>query len=181
MNSVAIQESDKSSRLTGRTLCATKKLFYTICDVGHPHEVVFVEPTHVFLDEMIGNHDDCLAFELQSLPGVSKVTISVGTLFSLASEVSAKLFRHVIGKNVCRVDGQVTELKHTRILFLCGSSITLYSAMRLLLSLTAGRIVFIRIGCCRVAFASVTLFGSGSSIGSGTRCTVGKGILFILP
>ncbi len=56
---IAIQESDKSSRLTGRTLCVSKKLLYTICDVGHPHE-----PSHVFLDEMISNQDDCLAFEL---------------------------------------------------------------------------------------------------------------------
>ncbi len=61
---VAMQDSDKSSRLTGRTLCVIKKLFYTICDVGHPHEVVFVEPSHIFLDEMIVNHNDCLAFEL---------------------------------------------------------------------------------------------------------------------
>ncbi len=68
---VAIPESDKSSRLTGRTLCVSKKLLYTICDVGHPHEMVFVEPSHIFLDEMIGNQDDRLAFELQSLPGVS--------------------------------------------------------------------------------------------------------------
>jgi hypothetical protein len=97
---VAIQESDKSSRLTGRTLCGTKKLFYTICDVGHPHEVVFVEPIHVSLDEMIGNHDDRLAFDLWSLPGVSKVTISVDTLFSLASEVGANFFRHILWENV---------------------------------------------------------------------------------
>jgi hypothetical protein len=61
---VAIQESDKSSRLTSRTLCVSKKLLYTLCDVGHPHEMVFVEPSHVFLDEMIGNQDDRLAFEL---------------------------------------------------------------------------------------------------------------------
>jgi hypothetical protein len=61
---VAIQESDKSSRLTGRTLCVSKKLLYTICDVGHPHEMVFVEPSHVFVDEMVGNQDDSLAFEL---------------------------------------------------------------------------------------------------------------------
>jgi hypothetical protein len=86
---IAIQESDKSSRHTGRTLCVSKKLLYTFCDVGHPHEMVFVEPSHVFLDEMIGNQDDCLAFELQSLPGVSEVTISVGTLLSLASEIGA--------------------------------------------------------------------------------------------
>jgi hypothetical protein len=63
--------------------------------------MVFLEPTHVFLDEMIGNHDDCLAFELRSLPGVSKVTISVVTLFSLASEVSAKLFGHIVLGEVC--------------------------------------------------------------------------------
>ncbi len=61
---VVIQESDKSSRLTGGTLCVSKKLFYTICDVGHPHEMIFVEPSHVFLDEMVGNQDDRLVFEL---------------------------------------------------------------------------------------------------------------------
>ncbi len=61
---IAIQESDKSSRLTGRTLCVSKKLIYTLCNVGHPHEMVFVEPSHVFFDEMIGNQDCCLAFEL---------------------------------------------------------------------------------------------------------------------
>ncbi len=83
----------------------TKRLFYTICDVGHPHEVVFVEPTLVFLDEMIDTHNDCLAFELGSLPGVSKVTISVGALLSLAIEVSTKLFRHILWENVRRVDG----------------------------------------------------------------------------
>jgi hypothetical protein len=83
---IAIQESDKSSHLTGRTLCVSKKLLYTICD-GHPHEMVFVEPSHVFLDEMVGNQDDSLAFELQSLLGVSKITIGVGTLLSLAGEV----------------------------------------------------------------------------------------------
>ncbi len=65
---VAIQESDKSSCLTGRTLCVSKKLLHTFCDVGHPHEMVFVEPSHVFLDEMIGNQDDRLAFKLRSLP-----------------------------------------------------------------------------------------------------------------
>ncbi len=103
---IAIQESDKSSRLTGRTLCVSKKLLYAICDVGHPHEMVFVEPSHVFLDEMIGNQDDCLAFELRSLPGVSKVTIGVDTLFFLTSEISAKLFGHIHWENVRRVDGQ---------------------------------------------------------------------------
>jgi hypothetical protein len=95
---IAIQESDKSSCLTGRTLCVSKKLLYTFCDVGHPHEMVFIEPSHIFLDEMIGNQDGCLAFELQSLPGVSKVTISVGTLFSLTSEIGAKLLGISVGK-----------------------------------------------------------------------------------
>ncbi len=108
---IAIQESDKSSHLTGRTLCVTKKLLYTICDVGHPHEMVFIEPTDIFFDEMIGNHDDRIAFELQSLPRVSKVTISVVTLFSLTSEVSAKLFGHILWENIRRVDGRVTEEK----------------------------------------------------------------------
>jgi hypothetical protein len=128
---------------------------------------------------MIGNHNDCLAFKLQSLPGVSEVTISVVTLPSLASEGSAKLFRHILWGNVHRVDRQVLEVKHTQILFLFGGSINLYFTTRLLLPLTAGGIVFIRIGCCRVALASVTLFGSGSSIGSGTRCTICMGTLFI--
>ncbi len=76
---IAIQESDKSSCLTGKTLRVSKKLLYTLCDVGHPHEMVFVEPFHVFFDEMIGNQDDHLSFELQSLPGVGEVTISVGS------------------------------------------------------------------------------------------------------
>ncbi len=143
--------------------------------------MVFVEPSHVFLDEMIGNQDDRLAFELQSLPGVSKVTISVDTLFSLISEISAKLFRHILWENVRRVDGQVTEVKHTQILFLFGGSVNLYSTTRLLLPLTAGRIVFVCIGSCGIALASVTLFGHESGVRSGMRCTIHEGILFILP
>ncbi len=178
---VAIQESDKSSSLTGRTLCIAKKLSYTICDVGHPHEMVFVEPSHIFLGEMIGDHNDVFAFELWSLPGVSKVTISVVTLFSLTSEDSAKLFGHILWENVCRVDGGVTEVKHTQFCFLFGSSVNLYFTTRLLLPLTSGRIVFVCIRCCGITLASVTLFGHESSVGSRTRCTICKGILIILP
>jgi hypothetical protein len=135
--------------------------------------MVFFEPSRIFLDEMIGHCDDCLAFELQSLPGVS---ISVVTLFSLTSEISAKLFGHIIWENVHRVDGRVMEVKHTQIFFLFGGSVNLYSMTRLFLPLTAGRIVFVCIWCCGIALASVTLFGSGSSIGSGTRCIIRKGI-----
>jgi hypothetical protein len=51
--------------------------------------MVFIESSHVFLDEMVGDQDDHLAFELRSLPGVSKIAIGVGTLLSLASEVGA--------------------------------------------------------------------------------------------
>ncbi len=102
---IAIQKSDKSSRLTGRTLCVSEKLLYTICDVGHPHEMVFIEPSHVFLDRMVGNQDDRLAFELQSLPGVGKIAIGVGTLLSLASEVGTKLFGHILWEDVHLVDG----------------------------------------------------------------------------
>jgi hypothetical protein len=80
--------------------------------------MIFVEPTHVFLDELIDDCDDRLAFELRSFPGVSKVTISVVTLFSLEGEVRAKLFRHFLWENVRRVDGRITEVKHTQILFL---------------------------------------------------------------
>jgi hypothetical protein len=127
--------------------------------------MIFVEPTHVFLDEMIGNCDDCLAFELRSLPGVSKVTISVVTLFSLARKVRAKLFRYIFWENVRRVHGQIMEVKHIQIIFLFGSSINLYSAARLLLPLKARRIVFVCIGCCRVVLAYVTLFGRESGVG----------------
>jgi hypothetical protein len=155
---VAIQESGKSSCLTGRTLCVSKKLYYTICDVGHPHEMVFIEPSHVFLDEMVGDQDDHLAFELQSLPGVSKIAFGVGTLLSLASEVGAKLFRHILLEDVRWVDGWVTEVKHTQILLLFGGSVNLYSTMGLLLPLTAGRDFLICIGCCGIVLTSVTLF-----------------------
>jgi hypothetical protein len=178
---IAIQESDKSSHLTGKTLCVSKKLLYTICDVGHPHEMVFVEPSHVFLDEMVGNQDDSHAFELRSLPGVSKIAIGVGTLLSLAGEVCTKLFGHILWEDVRWVDEWVTEVKHTQILFLFGSSVNLYSTMGLLLLLTAGRVFLIRIGCCGMVLASVMLFGRESGLGSGTRCAIRKGILIILP
>ncbi len=66
--------------------------------------VVFVEPSHVFLDEMVGNQDDRLVFELRSLPGVSKTAITVGTLLSLAGEVCTKLFRYILWEDVHWVD-----------------------------------------------------------------------------
>jgi hypothetical protein len=176
-----MQESDKSSRLTGRTLCVSKKLLYTICDVGHPHEMVFIQPSHIFLDELVGNQDDHLAFELQNLTGVSEIAIGVGTLLSLASEVYAKLFGHIVWEDVRWVDGRVTEVKHTQILLLFGGSVNLYSTMGLLLPLMAGRVFLVRIGCCGIALASVMLFGHENGIGSGTRCTICEGILIILP
>ncbi len=178
---VAIQESDKSSRLTGRTLYVSKKLLYTIFDVGHPHEMVFIEPSHIFLDEMVDNQDSFLAFELQSLPGVSKIAIGVGTLLSLASEVVAKLFGHILWEDVRWVDGWVTEVKHTQILLLFGSSVNFYSTMGLLLPLMAGRVFLACIGCCGIALTSVMLFGRESGVGSRTRCTIHKGILIFLP
>jgi hypothetical protein len=57
---------------------------------------------------------------------VSKVTISVVTFFSLTSEISAKLFGQILWENVLGVDEQVTEVKHTQILFLFGGSVNLY-------------------------------------------------------
>ncbi len=81
---------------------------------------------------------------------MSKVTISVVTLVSLTSEVSAKLFEHIFWKNVHRVDGRITEVKNTQIFFLFGSTINLYSTMRLHLPLTVGRIVFVCNECCAV-------------------------------
>ncbi len=136
---------------------------------------------NVFLDEIVGNQDDSLAFELQSLHGVSKIAIGVGTLLSLAGEVCAKLFGHILWKDVHWVDGWVTEVKHTQILLLFGSSVNLYSTTGLLLPLMAGRVFLIRIGCCGIALASVTLFGHERGIGSGMRCTIREGILIILP
>jgi hypothetical protein len=143
--------------------------------------MVFVEPTHVFLDEMIGNHNDCLAFELQSLPGVSKVTISVVTLFSLASEFSTKLFRHILRKNVHNVDGWVTEVKHTQILFSLWWQYQPFFHDKASFASDGWKDCLCLYRVFRIALASVTLFGSGSSIGSGRRCTICKGILFILP
>jgi hypothetical protein len=142
--------------------------------------VVFIEPPHDFFDEKIGNQNDCLAFELRSLPGVSKVAISVGTLLS-TSEISARLFGHIPWKNVRWVDGRVTEVKPTKILFLFGGRVNLYSTTRLLLPLTARRIFLVCVGCCGIVLASVMLFGRESGIGSGTRCTIREGILIILP
>ncbi len=60
--------------------------------------MVFVEPSHVYLDEMIGNQDDYLVFELQGLPGVSKVTISVGTLFPLQVKLAQSFSGISFGK-----------------------------------------------------------------------------------
>ena len=66
---------------------------------------------------MTGNIEDCLAFELGRIPGVSKVTIRVVTLFSLASKISAKLFRHVLGENIQGVDACIPEVEHSQFFF----------------------------------------------------------------
>jgi hypothetical protein len=79
--------------------------------------MVFAEPSHVFLDEMVGNQDDRLTFERQSLAGVSKIAIGVGTLLSLASEVCAKLFGHILWEDVSWIDGWVTEVNIPRSFF----------------------------------------------------------------
>jgi hypothetical protein len=121
--------------------------------------MVFIEPSHVFLDEMVCNQEDYLAFELRSFPGVSEIAIGVGTLLSLASEVGAKLFRHILWEEVRWVDGWVTEVKHTQTLLLFGGSVNPYSTMGLLLPLMAGRIFLVCIGCCGIALTSAMLFG----------------------
>jgi hypothetical protein len=143
--------------------------------------MIFVEPTHIFFDEMTGNCKDCLAFELGCLPGVNKVTISVVALFSLVSEISAKLFRHVLGENIQGVDGCIPEADHSQFFFLFGSSINLYPTTRLFLLLMTRGIFLICIRCSGVMLTSVMLFGSGSGVGIGTRCTIPEGIPFILP
>ncbi len=112
---------------------------------------------------------------------MSKIAIGVGTLLSLAGEVCAKLFGHILWEDVRWVDGRVTEVKHTQILLLFGSSINLYSTAGLLLPLTAERVFLVRIRCCGIALASVMLFGHESGVGSGLRCTICKGVLIILP
>jgi hypothetical protein len=88
--------------------------------------MVLIEPSYVFLDEMVCNQDDHLAFELQSFPGVSKIAIGVGTLLSLASEIGTKLFGHILWEDVRWVDGWVPEVKHTQILLLFGGSVNLF-------------------------------------------------------
>jgi hypothetical protein len=143
--------------------------------------MVFIEPSHIFLDEMVGNQDDRLTFELRSLPEVIEITIGVGTLLSLASEAGPKLFGHILWEDVRWVDGWVTEVKHTQILLLFSSSVNLYSTTGLLLPLTAGRVFLVCIGCCGITLTSVMLFGCESGVGSGTRCTIHKGILIFLP
>jgi hypothetical protein len=142
--------------------------------------MVFVEQSHVFLDEMVGNQDKPLAFELQGLPGVSKTAIDAGTLFFLASEVGAKLFGYIFWVDVRRVDGLVMEVKHTQILLLFGSGVNLNSTTRLLLPLTAGRVFILCIGCRGIVLASIALFWREGDIGGVTRCTICKGILIIL-
>ncbi len=112
---------------------------------------------------------------------LSEITIGLGTLRSLAGEVCAKLFEHILWEDVRWVNGRVTEVKHTQILLLFGSSVNLYSRTGLLLPLMAGRVFLVRIGCCGIALASVTLFGRESGVGSGARCTIREGILIILP
>ncbi len=93
----------------------------------------------------------------------------------------AQSFLGISFEDFCWVDEQVTEVKHTQILLLFGSSVNLYSTMGLLLPPMAGRVFLVRIGCCGIALASVTLFGHESGIGSGTRCTIPKEIFIILP
>jgi hypothetical protein len=144
---VAIQESDISSCPTGKNLCVSKKLLHTICDVGHPHEMVFVEPSHVFLDEMVWDQDDCLALELRSLPGVGEITIGVGALFSLSSEVDTNLFGHALLEDVRWVDGWVTEVKHAHILLLFGYSVNHYAMRELFLPQMTGRVFLVCMGC----------------------------------
>jgi hypothetical protein len=139
--------------------------------------MVFVEPSHIFLDEMVGDQDDRLMFELQSLPGVSKIAIGVGTLLFLASEAGTKLFRHILWEDVCWVDGQVTEIKHTQILLLFGGSVNLNSTTGLLLPLTTRNVFLVCIRCCGITLASIKLFGRESGVGSGTRCNICEGIL----
>ncbi len=113
--------------------------------------------------------------------GLNKVAISVGTLLSLTSEISAKLFGHILWENVRWVDGQVTEVKYTQILLLFGGSVNLYSKTRLLLPLMAGRVFLVCIWCCGIVLDSITLFGRESGVRSGTRCTIHEGIFIILP
>ncbi len=178
---IAIQESDKSSHLTGRTLWVSKKLLYTICDVGHPHEMVFVEPSHVFLDEIIGDQDDCLAFELQAFLGWAKLQLvfvhSFPLQVKLAQSFSGKSFRKCPlgwlmgygGKtypNPSSLLWQYQPFLHDEAPFASDGRKGFPHSFPVLWD---------------CAFASITLFRHESSIGSWTRCTICEGIFVILP
>ncbi len=177
---VVIWESDKSSRYTGRTLGVTKKLSDPICDIRYPHEMIFVEPTHVFLIKWLTFARIVLHLSLEAFLGWAKSQLAL--LHSLSLQVkSAQTFSDMSLGKYPRGWRTHSWGATFPILFLFGGNIHLYPTLKLLLLLMARGIVFICIKCSRVMLASVTLFGSGIGVEIGTRWTIREGIPFILP
>ncbi len=85
----------RSSHLTVGTFGVFEKLFDLICDVGHLHKIILVEPTNASFGEMIDNCQDSLTFELGRPPGMDKVEIHILALLTLASKFFTDFVRHV--------------------------------------------------------------------------------------
>ena len=70
---IAVWRTNESSCLTENAPGNTQELLDTIGNIGHPHEIMLVEPTNFMLVEMIGDRNDSLMFELRGLPGMDEV------------------------------------------------------------------------------------------------------------
>ncbi len=81
-----------SSRLTVGTFGVPKKLLDLVCNVGHLHEMILVEPINISFGEMIGDCQDSLTFELGGPPGMDKVAIYVVALLTLDANLTGHVF-----------------------------------------------------------------------------------------
>ena len=90
--------SDKSIRLTGNAPGISEELLNPF--VGHLHEMVLVEPTHIFVIEMRRDRKDGLTRNFAGFGGMFETTGGVGTFFSLAGKVRAQLDGQVLRKDV---------------------------------------------------------------------------------
>ncbi len=94
--------SDKSIRLTGNAPRFPEELLNPF--VGHLHEMVLVEPTHIFLREMRRDREDGLTRNFTGFSGMFETTGGVGTFFSLAGKVRAQLDGQIIRKDFGGID-----------------------------------------------------------------------------
>jgi hypothetical protein len=69
--------TNRPSHFTVGTFGVAKKLLDLICNVGHLHEMILIEPTNISFGEIIGNCQDSLMFELGGPPGMDKVAIQL--------------------------------------------------------------------------------------------------------